>query len=303
MSAPGGIPDGLAEDVERLFGDPGRAWLATVPAILDRAARDWALALDGPPRHGAHGLVVPVRQAGIAFALKIAYPDETTALEIAGLRAWDGHGTVRLVDAIPSDGAVLMERLDAGRDLTSLPIDEAIREAGRLTRRLAIAPPVDAAFASTAGRATEIASTLAERWDHLGRPFPPSRLERTVPLAKSLARSDSGRMATWDLHSENVLWGDRAGWTMIDPMPLTGDPEVALAPFLWTRVEEIAGPGHLQQLLQGYVAFGALDAARTWSWLTVRLADYWLWGLDIGLTIDPQRCRTLLDWLAQLSGR
>ena len=31
--------------------------------------------------------------------------------------------------------------------------------------------------------------------------------------------------------------------------------------------------------------------------MMVRLVDYWLWALGIGLTEDPRRCATLIEWL------
>ncbi|MGC4192228.1 MAG: aminoglycoside phosphotransferase family protein [Thermomicrobiales bacterium] len=296
------IPTGLAEDIERQFGDAGRIWLADLPILTMRTLASWSLIVDGERRYGAHGIVLPVRRGPDRFALKIAYPDAVTADEIAALQAWAGHGTVGLVEAIPDEGILLMDHLDASRDLTTLPLDEAAQEAGRLTHRLAIVPPPNAPFQTTADRAAEITRTLPERWAQAGRPFPTDRLHQIISFATYLADTHMGRMATWDLHSANILWKERTGWTMIDPMPLIGDPELALAPFLWTRAEEITGPGHLAKLLKGYVASGRLNEERTIRWLTVRLADYWLWGAAIGLTIDPERCRRLLAWLAPLLG-
>ena len=40
-----------------------------------------------------------------------------------------------------------------------------------------------------------------------------------------------------------------------------------------------------------------LDSAKARAWTLVRLVDYWLWGLSIGLAIDPARCETIAAWL------
>ncbi|MGN6484094.1 MAG: aminoglycoside phosphotransferase family protein, partial [Thermomicrobiales bacterium] len=208
------IPAGLVEEMARLYGAPGHAWLDRLPDLVGRALERWSLEPDGPPRHGAHGLVLPVRRDDTPLTLKIAYPDAVTAQEVTGLRAWDGHGTVRLVDSNPAEGVLLMERLDAGRDLTSLPIDAAVEAAGALTRRLAIAPCIDAPFVTSTTRALDIATGSPAAWERTGRPFPASRLQRAIDLARSLTRTGATTLATWDLHSENVLWGERAGWTM-----------------------------------------------------------------------------------------
>lgn len=303
MSDPGAlpIPPSFLEEVDRLHGAPGYAWLATVSDLLLQVTKAWSVTVEGNAMHGAHGLVIPVRRNdGIPFALKIAPPDEATEREIAGLRAWNGHGCVQLIAADVAAGALMMERLDASRDLMSLPIDAATQHVGRLARHLAVPTSDPVSFPTTSDRAREIEANLPTSWERAAQPFPESRIQRVVDRTRTLADRNDRRMATWDLHSENVLWGERAGWTMIDPVPMIGDPDIALAPFLWTRTEEIHGPDHLQKLVDAFVASGSLDASCTRDWLMVRLVDYWLWGLNIGLTIDPERCRTLLDWLDPL---
>ena len=37
------------------------------------------------------------------------------------------------------------------------------------------------------------------------------------------------------------------------------------------------------------------ELARNWS--IVRCVDYWLWGLEHGLTEDPKRCRRIIEIL------
>ncbi|MGC4106298.1 MAG: aminoglycoside phosphotransferase family protein [Thermomicrobiales bacterium] len=291
------IPPTFIEEIDRHHGAAGHTWLETLPATVRRVTTEWALTIDGPARHGARGIVVPVSRESMAHALKLTMPDDVTTAEIIGLQSWNGHGTVTLVAVDVHAAALLLERLDANRNLAALPIEEAICEAGRLIRRLSVPSQTSHRFPSTSDRAREIIASVPDTWARTGRPFPEARLRQICTLANTLVSSTAVGLTTWDFHAENVLWGERAGWTMIDPMPLIGDPEVALAPFLWNRADEIAGPDHVRRLLEGYVAAGDLDPVLTRAWLIVRLADYWLWGLGAGLTIDPERCHILLDWL------
>jgi streptomycin 6-kinase len=39
---------------------------------------------------------------------------------------------------------------------------------------------------------------------------------------------------------------------------------------------------------------GELDGEKARGWAIVRCVDYWLWGLEHGLTEDPKRCRRIL---------
>ncbi len=108
-------------------------------------------------------------------------------------------------------------------------------------------------------------------------------------------------MVNWDLHFGNVLFSPtRRDWLAIDPKPATGAPEFGIAQLLWTRIDEITGPAIFRRHLAALIDAARLDAGLTRSWTLVRVVDYWLWGLSIGLTEDPRRCATVLEWLAAI---
>lgn len=91
-------------------------------AYLDR----WQLAIDGPVASGAVALIVPVgRRDGSKAVLKLQPVDDETRDEPAALQAWAGQGAVRLLEHDPSSGAMLLERLDASRDLNTMEDDIA----------------------------------------------------------------------------------------------------------------------------------------------------------------------------------
>jgi hypothetical protein len=39
------------------------------------------------------------------------------------------------------------------------------------------------------------------------------------------------------------------------------------------------------------------DVEAAHGWVVARCVDYWLWGLERGLTIDPVRCERILNAL------
>jgi streptomycin 6-kinase len=96
-----------------------------------------------------------------------------------------------------------------------------------------------------------------------------------------------------DLHYENVLAGEREDWLVIDPKPLRGDPEFAIAPLLWNRFE--SGPGRFEQVVRE----AGLDRGLALDWTLFRVLEYWLWALDLGFTEDSGRCRALAEELLQ----
>ena len=77
-----------------------------------------------------------------------------------------------------------------------------------------------------------------------------------------------------------------------------GAPERSVAELLWIRADELPGPQAITSLLGTLVDHGQLDAAKAVAWGFVHTIDYWLWGLENGLTSDPLRCQRIAEALA-----
>jgi hypothetical protein len=60
-------------------------------------------------------------------------------------------------------------------------------------------------------------------------------------------------------------------------------------------------PGRHHRPLDTLIENGRLDRARAVAWSFVRSIDYWLWGLENGLTIDPLRCQRIASALAPMA--
>ncbi len=228
--------------------------------------------------------------------LKLSWPHERTVVEVRALRAWDGKGAVRLLDARPEVGALLLERLDATRSLESVDLLDAAEVAGGLLRRLAIQAP--GGIPKLEDLAKDIADSLPARQESLGSPVPAAWLDLAQGLARDLGAGAGKQLVHADLHYGNVLTGEREPWLAIDPKPIAGDPEHSVPELLWRRLDEADDAGGLQRLFDVLVASGELDPETARGWAIVRSVDYWLWGLENGLTEDPKRCRRILEIMA-----
>jgi hypothetical protein len=81
-------------------GQQARAWLDQVPDIARWWAQRWHLVLDGPLQGGSVSVVFAVERQDGPAVLKLAAPwSRWSGYEAAALRAWGGHGAVRLVAA------------------------------------------------------------------------------------------------------------------------------------------------------------------------------------------------------------
>jgi streptomycin 6-kinase len=281
-------------------GAAGRAWIESLPDRIESLTRRWDLSHDGPYLHGYVGIVVPVVRRDRKCMLKISWQDADTEHESDALRAWAGNGAVELIDFDRAEGALLLERLDARMDLTSLPPDRSIEVAAQLLRRLSIVAP---SWSRSLEREMESMRTeLPERWQSAGRPGADSLLERACRIIDELGPSSGDRLVNTDLHYQNVLAGQREPWLVIDPKVLAGDPEYGAAPLLWQPFPAIRSRRELDRRLDILVEAAELDASKARAWTFVRVLDYWFWALEQGLSEESARCAVLAEWLTESEG-
>jgi streptomycin 6-kinase len=118
-------------------------------------------------------------------------------------------------------------------------------------------------------------------------------MTEAIDIAAGLSSTGSDLAVNGDLHSGQVLRGTREPWLTVDPVLLRGDIEYDLARVLWTRIDGMADAAEVVKHFETAVREGGLDRDRARDWVVFRTIDYWLWGLNAGLTEDPQRCQRL----------
>lgn len=295
------VPAPFARWRARVDGEAGRVWVRAVPGLVERLLDRWALTLDeAAPLHGGIALVVLVRRGEQRLALRLSAPGEPVAEEALALRAWRGRGAVRLVEAEPAAGALLLERLDHTRSLHTLPLGEAAAVAGALIRTLAVAAPPG--LRTLAELTAGLPTTMPRRQRALGDPVPPAWVAAACHYARTLPVEGEGVLVHADLHYGNVLAGPRQPWSAVDPRAVRGAPEYSVPELMWTRADELHSDAEVRRLLDTVVAAGGLDAEAAHGWVVARCVDYWLWGLERGLTVDPRRCARILGALAPTAG-
>lgn len=255
-----------------------------------RAVADaWGLDLDPMPRvYGEWNQILFVRRGATPCVLKLAGAGHSAADEAVALRTWDGNGAVRLLEQGPD--ALLLERLDPHRSLSDLALADALPIHADLLRRLRVPAPAGLPVLSAS------ALSMTQLPDLPSEVLPPQHVKLVRALADELASDDSGdSLVHGDLHSGNILAGDRQEWLAIDPKPVVGHPERALAELFWTRIDEMDG---VANTLADLARAADLDPDRARAWVVVRAASYLVWAVDAGLTQDPVRCRRLIDALA-----
>jgi streptomycin 6-kinase len=238
-----------------------RAWRARLPRLADRCAELWSLELGEPFTGGTASLVLAARLPdGAEAVLKLSVPHRESEHEADALARWDGAGAVRLLAHDRKRTALLLERCRPGSPLSDLPAHEALDVFAGLVSRLAV--PAGAGFRTLADEAAWWMSYLPERWKR----SEPDLLRAAMDALVELSHTQGEQVLVHqDLHAGNVLRAEREPWLVIDPKPLIGEREFALAPIV--RGREL---GHSEEAvctrLEWLSAELGLDRERARGW-------------------------------------
>jgi len=238
-----------------------RAWRARLPRLVDRCAELWSLELGEPFTGGTASLVLAARLPNGADAvLKLSFPHRESEHEADALARWDGAGAVRLLAHDRKRTALLLERCRPGSPLSDLPALEALDVFAGLVSRLAV--PAGAGFRTLADEAAWWMSYLPDRWKR----SEPDLLRAAMDALGELSHTQGEQVLVHqDVHAGNVLRAEREPWLVIDPKPLVGEREFALAPIV--RGREL---GHSEEAvctrLEWLSAELGLDRERARGW-------------------------------------
>jgi streptomycin 6-kinase len=245
---------------------------------------------------------------GSSAVLKLTFPHPEADGEARALRLWDGRGAVRLL-AERGPFVLLLERLDAGRPLSAVALDETTGVWGGLVRELQgpPAPSTAGSFDQVSALAEEWTDTIPARWLELGKPFPTWLMECALEVCQVRGsvgrREDRDVLLHSDLHYGNILARldspDR--FAAIDPKPLIGEAEFAVAPMLWNRIAELSAADagrHLNARCVDLAEAAGLapDTAREWA--VVREVDNALDYLQQRAAGDARRSLWVASTLA-----
>ncbi|WP_280400184.1 aminoglycoside phosphotransferase family protein [Nocardia carnea] len=204
-------------------GERGRAWLASLPALVDELLQRWHCDPAGPARHGRVGIALPVRCRDHPPAvIKVSFPDYGSPHEPAALAAWNGAGAVRLYEHADSSFAMLLEQARSRTLAGIADPEEALTIQGRLAHRLAVPAPAGLPRLSDSAGAweQEITSAMAE----LADPLPKTVVAAATATLRELGAAPVETLLHGDLHDTNILAADRESWLAIDPKVHVGDP-------------------------------------------------------------------------------
>ena len=281
-------PSNLAD----LSRDPGGTrWRSELPDLVQTAAKHWHLSL-GPVYATSHvSYVAPaLRRDGQPVVLKVGFPHHEADHEADALRVWNGDGAVQLFDEHGATNSLLLERCDPGTPLHEIRADDALDVYVDVLPRLW--KPAEARFATLAAEADLWAESMKQHRSAGSGIHRDGTIVRAITLCADLATSQGECVLVHqDLHAGNVLRSTRQPWLAIDPKPLVGEREFAVASI--ARSNEL---GHSRvavwRRLDTLCRRLGLDHDRAWGWTFVQTVA---WGLDVKSTRHHETVQWLLD--------
>ncbi|MET7363553.1 aminoglycoside phosphotransferase family protein [Streptomyces sp. NPDC005562] len=283
------VPDGLVASQHMYAGEAGRAFVAGLPARVREFVERWELTPDGEPMHGMAALVLPVVRAdGTPAVVKFQVLDEETEGEPVALRVWGGDGAVRLLDHDADTGTMLLERLDAGRMLTTMTdTRKAVLVIAELLARLT-AGPAPEGMRRLGDIAAEMVDGLPEALRAIADPAERALVERCGGAVREVLDEPGDRLLHWDLHFENVLASEREPWLAIDPKPLAGDPGFDL----WPALDNKFDADDVVWRFDAMTEVLGLDRERARAWTLGRVLQNSLWEIEDGRPLVADHMET-----------
>ena len=229
----------------------------------------WELALGEPYMGGAAGYVVRAQLPdGTPAVLKVGYPHRESEQEPDALERWRGDGAVLLLARDDARGAMLLERCEPGTFLSGSP-DALDVLAGLLPRLWTSAEGFFPLEHEAALWVEEIERDVSDR----------RAKEAALHYIRELATTQGEQVLVHqDLHGENVLAAEREPWLVIDPKPIAGEREFAIAPIV--RSFELGhGKRNVLYRLDRLTDELGLDRGRALGWTVVQTVA-WSAGSD-----------------------
>lgn len=229
------LPPRFTETICGVHGEAGQKWLDQLGLLLQVCEHRWALEIQyDTPYTLSYNYVTPaVLPGGAPAVLKLGVPGKENRTEIEALSWFAGEGMVRLLDADPEQGMMLLERVMPGVTLDAVGLEE------EQTR----------AFVEVMGRlrstfsGSSLFPTVADWFEGLGRmrerfqggtgPLPETLVVQAEAWSQKLISSiREPRLLHGDLHHGNILSAAREPWLAIDPKGVIGESEYECIAFL-----------------------------------------------------------------------
>ena len=273
----------FARTTIEIHGPIGAEWLSGLPGLISDCESRWSITVQRPFGHLSYNYVAPaLRTDGTPAVLKLGVPNRELKAEIEALHLFDGEGVVRLLDADPDQGLLLLEHLKPGTPLSDLNDDvEATSIAARVMSQIWKPVPPEHLFPTVADWASGLAK-LRQRYDGSTGPLPCRSVEEAEGrFAELISSMETLVLLHGDLHHGNILTAERQSWLAIDPKGVVGEPAYEVGALLRNIAPQFIAEAHPGRILERRVYQFAEELGfdrerlRAWGLAQAVLSAWW----------------------------
>lgn len=278
-------PTAFKTRILNLFGQDGGSWLKALPGLRDSLLERWCLENPSPVSQLSYNYLEYAHSPEYGpVVLKIGFPNRELFTEIQALGVYQGRGgAVRLLDHDLDQGALLLERIQPGGNLTSVSDEEeATRIAARAMLDLRRPVPSGDGFPSM-GDWCQGFNRYQHQYRNRSGPVEERLINRAAGLTQELLETPADQFFLHgDLHHGNLLFREDGSWIVIDPKGVTGDFACEVAPYLFNPVPDLIHwpnlPGVLDRRLRILEEVTGQDRHRleAWSFCRSVLSAIWI---------------------------
>lgn len=219
------IPKHFSEKITRVFEEKGVKWLEELPNIINECKEKWKLTNFSISNELSYNFVVFCESSHYGkVALKIGVPHPELYTEIKALSIYNGQNICKCYDYDIENGAMLLERIVPGVDLTSIEnVSNRILIGAELISKLNVLVNDNVEFPTYTDWVNR-AFKRAKKENIVGQ-----KMLGFIDIAEdyykeleSLNRSKV--LLHGDLHHYNILKSKNGDWKAIDPKGVIGIP-------------------------------------------------------------------------------
>ena len=282
-------PTAFKTHILKLYGQDGGNWLKALPGLRNSLLERWVLEDTSPINQLSYNYLEYAHSPEYGpVVLKIGFPNRELFTEIQALEVYQGlGGAVRLLDCDLDRGALLLERVNPGYNLTSVSDEvEATRVAAQAMLDLR-RPAPNKDFFPSMGDWCDGFNRYQHQYSDGSGPLKENLINRAAGLARELLETPADQVLLHgDLHHGNLLYREDGCWIVIDPKGVTGDFASEIAPYLFNPVPDLIHWPNLPKLLDRRLSIleevTGLDRHRLEAWSFCRSVLSAIWTVEDG---------------------
>ncbi len=233
------ISQPFQEKITNGFGKAGEEWLESLADKVLTYLQKWELTSEGPVDNLTYNFVIKVTdQKGTPLILKLGVPNFDTRNEILTLQLYSGDGCARLLKSDPEHGVMLLERLVPGTMLSAVEDEKLVVETFCKVWKAIRRPVSNGGTTPSLANWFEGLTRYRKTYPENDGPISHEHVQLAEEFFHYVAETSAGpELLHGDLHHENILYSEQAGWMAIDPKGVAGDPYFDIVSFLVNQLD------------------------------------------------------------------